>query len=132
MTDSSQLTEQEVLRFILDRIDSVPHLEALLLLWESRPKVWTEEELARRLYVKTDVARTLLQDLVRQSLIVNVPGDANLYAYESTSAELDSLVSAVEAKYRVEIVAISTMIHRKASSAVRGFAEAFRFTKERP
>ena len=36
MTDNNQ-HDAEVRQFLLDQIDSVPHLEALLLLWNSRP-----------------------------------------------------------------------------------------------
>ena len=39
-------------RFIHEHIDSVPHLEALILLWNSRPVGWTCDELASRLYVR--------------------------------------------------------------------------------
>jgi len=37
----SDPTKEEVDRFILQYIDSVPQLEALLLAWESRPRQWT-------------------------------------------------------------------------------------------
>lgn len=47
---SKEKTEEEVFRFILDEIDTVPHLEALLLLWNSRPKQRAEEELSERLF----------------------------------------------------------------------------------
>jgi hypothetical protein len=124
-------TDQEVERFIFEKIDSVPHLEALLLLWDTRPKIWSTEELAHRLYVERNVAMALLLDLIRHGLILQIPGLPEQSFYESISPESDRLVAAVCDKYRKEIVAVSTMIHRKASSAVRDFADAFRFTKER-
>lgn len=130
MTEGN-ITDQDVLRFIYERIDSVPHLEALLLIWSSKPKDWSANELAQRLYVDHQVALDLLQNLVRKNLIVNAPGVPDRYFYESASPESDILIGAVHAKYRAEIVAVSTMIHRKASSAVRDFADAFRFTKEK-
>jgi hypothetical protein len=34
---------KEVDQFILVEIDSVPHLEALLLLWNSKPRKWSLE-----------------------------------------------------------------------------------------
>jgi len=45
--------EEEVYRFILNQIDSVPQMEALVLVWESRPKKWEESEIVERLYVGT-------------------------------------------------------------------------------
>jgi hypothetical protein len=37
--------------FILQKIDSVPQLEALVLLWNNRPAGWTRGEPASRLYM---------------------------------------------------------------------------------
>jgi len=45
-----------VLQFLAERIDTVPQLEALLLLWENPQRQWSEEELAARIYV-TDKSR---------------------------------------------------------------------------
>jgi predicted transcriptional regulator len=131
MPENSPTTDRDVEQFIFECIDSVPHLEALLLIWNSRPKVWTVDDLSQRLYVERNTVLSLLQGLVRQNLIANVPGFPEQYLYESKSDKRDKLLAAVNEKYRLEIVGISTMIHRKASSAVRDFADAFRFTKER-
>lgn len=131
------LTEQhqfdsEVYQFIFDQIESVPHLEALLLIWNSRPQPWTIENLTQRLYVSRDLALRLLQDLVRRGLIAIVPGPPEGYRYESASHEQEQLMTAVDATYRRELVRISTMIHAKPSASVQEFARAFRLTKERP
>jgi predicted ArsR family transcriptional regulator len=124
--------EEEVYRFILNQIDSVPQMEALLLVWESRPKRWAESEIAERLYVSTDAVRNIMQELVRRRLVaVDTQQSARQYFYESKSEDLDGLIEAVAATYRHELVRVSTFIHTKASSAVRDFAKAFKFTKER-
>jgi len=123
--------DSDVVKFVLDEIDSVPHLEALLLLWNSRPALWTPEELAHRLYVKPDVVRSLLQDLVRQGLIGVGQNPDERYRYTPVSDERDRLIGRLDATYRREVVRVSTMIHSKPSSAIRDFARAFRFTKER-
>ena len=130
MSENSQINEQEVWRFIFERIETVPHLEALLLIWENRPRNWSADELAQRLYVDRKIALALLQDLARQGLIVADSSSSERYFYESRTDENDKLLAAVQTKYRTQIVAVSTMIHRKASLAIRDFADAFRFTKE--
>jgi transcription initiation factor IIE alpha subunit len=122
--------EDEVYRFILNQIDSVPHMEALLLLWESHPKQWTETDVAERLYIGSDVARNILQALVRRRLLTMDAQGEKRYAYEPKTEELDRLVEAVAATYRRNLVRVSTFIHTKASAAVRDFAQAFKFTKE--
>ncbi|HEX5430754.1 MAG TPA: hypothetical protein VFW83_02210, partial [Bryobacteraceae bacterium] len=67
-------------KFIFDQIDSVPHLEALLLIWSSRPMPWAAEDLAKRLYIELSFAKTISQDLARQNLIA--PGEDGRYYYE--------------------------------------------------
>ncbi|HTR64440.1 MAG TPA: hypothetical protein VMH85_01620 [Terriglobales bacterium] len=101
------------------------------MLWNSRPAVWTTEELAKRLYVDTGVGRVLVEDLARKRLIAPVPGVPEQYRYQSLSEEKDLLIGRLDLIYRREVVRISNMIHSKPSSAVRDFARAFRFTKER-
>jgi predicted ArsR family transcriptional regulator len=121
-----------VYQFIFEQIESVPHLEALLLIWGSRPQPWTIENLAQRLYVSSDVVLTLLQDLIRRGFIALVHGPPEGYRYESASSGQDQLMAAVDETYRREVVRISTLIHSKPSASVREFARAFRLTKERP
>lgn len=125
----TQPNEADVDRFILDEIDSVPHLEALLLLWNSRPQSWSDEEMGERLYLENSAAMAILEDLQRRGLVAVVSGDSGRFRYESS--ERNGLVSAVEAAYQRDLIRISTMIHRKAPQAVLDFARAFRFTKER-
>ncbi|MGH9551436.1 MAG: hypothetical protein ACRD3W_18770 [Terriglobales bacterium] len=129
MTDKSQL-EAEVRQFLLDQIDSVPHLETLLLLWNSRPKLWQADELAGRLYVDREVALRLLQDLARQQLIDSDTDSPERYCYRDDPADRSRLIRMVDETYRREVVRVSTLIHSKPSSPVRDFARAFRFTKE--
>ena len=123
--------DNEVYRFIASEIETVPHLEALLLLWNSRPQPWTVANLCRRLYIPEEVARLLLEDLSRRQLVVEVEGGAEAYGYYSKSREQDQLLANLESTYRRELVRVSTIIHRKPSASIRDFARAFRITKER-
>lgn len=117
-------------QFIQKNIDSVPQLEALILLWSSRPAAWTLEDLADRLYVPADRALEAARDLVRVGVAAPAPGDPKSFRYASSSPEQDDLMSQVHRAYRHDLVRISHMIHSKASSSVREFARAFRFKRE--
>jgi hypothetical protein len=123
--------ESEIIRFIADQIDSVPQLEALLLVWNTRPAIWTPEELGKRLYVSDELGHDLLQELVRKRLITSMQGAVEGYRYESASEEQDALIGRLDEMYRREVVRVSNMIHAKPASALRDFARAFRFTKEK-
>lgn len=115
--------------FILDKVDTVPHLEALMLLWNSRPVGWTCEELGSRLYIPLGKVGDLLRDLARMQLIAESSTEPPRYSYVSKTPEQDELMRMVDTAYRQDLVRISTMIHAKASPAVREFARAFRFKK---
>lgn len=130
MPDQNE-NQDEILRFIAEEIDSVPELEALLLLWQQRPTPWKADDLANRLYIESDLTRAILLDLKRKQLISGVVGDPDSYRYDSDSEERNLLIGRTEELYRRQIVRISTLIHSKPSSAVRDFARAFRFTKEK-
>lgn len=116
----------EVDRFILDEIDTVPHLEALLLLWNSRPKQWSIDELAASLYLPQDGARQVIEDLQQRSLILRASAGA---AY-SPDNPYNHLFEEIDRTWRRELVRVSNMIHSKASPAVREFARAFRVRKD--
>jgi hypothetical protein len=120
----------QVDRFILEQIDSVPQLEALLLLFNSRPKPWSTEEMAKSLYVRNDVASRILDSLLHRSLIAIPSPQSDLFFYSPDDESQNKLLSDVDAIYRKEVVRISSMIHSKASAGVRDFARAFRFKKE--
>src|ERR1700761_3865666 len=108
----------DVYEFVYDNIDSVPHLEALVLLWNSRPVGWTREELASRLYIPTDQVAELLRDLQRMGLVAETPGQSSRFSYIPNSDEQNELMGSLDNAYRKDLVRISTMIHSKASSGV--------------
>jgi hypothetical protein len=116
--------------FVLENLESVPQLEALILLWNSRPVWWTCEELASRLYVPFDRVTGLLRDLVRLQLVAESGTEPPKFSYYSRSKDQDAMMLLVDEAYRRDLVRISTMLHEKASPAVRDFARAFRFKRE--
>ena len=120
-----------VLQFIAERIDSVPQLEALLLLWESPQRAWTEEELAARIYVSRPSAAQILQALERRQLVTAESAEATLYRYNPQWEPTGEVMPEVASAYRRHLVPLATFIHSRASTAVREFARAFDLKKDR-
>lgn len=120
-----------VLQFLAERIDSVPQLEALLLLWENPQRQWSEEELAARIYVSRPVAATILQALLRQQLVTAESVPSTRYRYNPQWDAAGETMEEVAASYRRHLVPIATFIHSRASTAVREFARAFDLKKDR-
>lgn len=113
-------------RFILDEVESVPHLEALLILWRSRPRRWTVLEMAASLYIAKDEAAAVMADLGRRGLAVASPEG---YCCTAETPRLE-LIGKVEGVYSRELIRITRLIHSKPSSSVRAFARAFRWTRD--
>lgn len=130
MTEQTPQPDLDVHDFILANFDSVPHLEATVLLWNSRPAGWSCEDLAARLYIPADKVKLLLRDLIRLQLVAESPNPIQSFSYFPRSAQQDEMMMQVDTAYRHDLVRISTMIHAKASPAVLEFARAFRLKKE--
>ncbi|HKF47342.1 MAG TPA: hypothetical protein VKB38_08280 [Terracidiphilus sp.] len=130
MSEQSLKPGLDPYQFIREKIDSVPHLEALILFWNSRPVGWTCDELASRLYVPSEQVAEVIRDLVRLQIVHETHGSPAKYSY-LPSEEKNTMMRLVDEVYRRDLVRISTMIHSKASSPIREFARAFRIRKER-
>lgn len=131
MSEQTEKPGLDPYEFIHEYIDSVPHLEALILFWNSRPVGWTGEDLASRLYIPAEQVNGVIRDLVRLQIIQEHPGSPPKYSYFPRSDEQNQIMRMVDDAYRHDLVRISTMVHSKASSPVREFARAFKFRKDR-
>ena len=121
----------EVYRFIFEYIDSVPQLEALLLLWNDRPRQWTEEELMARLFLGPEALRGIIQALIQNQFVaVETRETGNRYSYTTGSEPTGELIKALDATYRRDLVRVSNAIHSKSVSGAREFGRAFRFKKD--
>ncbi len=131
MTEENPQPGMDAYKFILENLDSVPHLEALMLLWNSRPVRWTCEELASRLYISPETVNGLVRDLVGLRLVTESRDSGPKYSYFPQSEDQDNMMLLVDAAHRRDLIRISTMIHSKTLSPVHEFARAFRIKKER-
>lgn len=113
-------------RFVLAKLPSVPHLEALLLLRE-RTDGLAYEVLAARLYVTPSTATRLCGDLQKAGL---VNGSATGAGYAPQSDEARATVDHLAAVYARNVVAVSRLIHSTTDRKASQFADAFRLRKE--
>ncbi len=118
--------QSDVERFLQEKIDSVPHLEAVLLLWNTRPKLWSFDDLERRLFVPRGACGKIVEDLLREEVVAGNSAEGFAYAGEP---DRDRILTDLDFAYRHELIRITQLIHSKPSSAVRAFARAFQFRK---
>jgi hypothetical protein len=118
-------------RFILEEIDSVPHLEALLLLWNNRSHSWSVEAMAKALFVSAETAGQVLQDLASRQFTMPDAKAPECFCYRPNAGEREELLALLDTAYRRDLIRITKLIHSKASSPLSDFARAFQFRKDR-
>jgi hypothetical protein len=119
-------------QFIDQHIESVPQLEALLLLRQQPQRQWLATAIAKQLYIPEEAAAALLADFVRRDFAILAAGEEAGYSYRARSDETDRLIDALASAYRDRRVAVISLIYSKPINKVQTFADAFRFGKENP
>ena len=130
ITDPADLP-QDVLQFIAEHIDTVPHLEALLLLHKQPAEHWTVERVAARLYVSRDTSAGILRDLEQRKLVrKQVDRPVAEFVYDPEWDVSGQMMTAIALTYTRHLTAVATIIHRRAPRAVLEFARAFELKKD--
>lgn len=113
--------------FILKYIDSVAHLEALLLLRANPAESWDIPRTAKRLYITEQQAGEVLGRLSADGLL---SCEADTYRCDGQPAEQKAMIDRLAQAYTRHLIAITNMIHAK-PRRIREFADAFKFRKDR-
>jgi DNA-binding IscR family transcriptional regulator len=119
----------DVRRFILTSVPSVPYIESLLLLRREEAATWNAAQLARRVYVPESQAAQLLEALEASGIAAKVPGEENAYRY-APPPELANLLDRVATHYAGNLLAITDLIHSGLNRRATQFADAFRWRKD--
>ncbi|HSV33928.1 MAG TPA: hypothetical protein VLI46_00160 [Ramlibacter sp.] len=120
----------DVRRFILTSIPSVPYLESILLLRQESASTWCSSQLARRLYLQEPQAAGLLQALEAAGIATRVPEMAGDYRYLPSKALADML-DRVAKHYASDLLAVTDLIHSSLNNKrAFQFADAFRWRKD--
>jgi hypothetical protein len=117
---------ESVKMLIAERIDSVPELEAILLLRAHPDRQWAPAETGARLYVSATMAAWILSALSERGFFAR-SGEA--YRYAAATPELEQGVDLLADCYARDLIAVTTAIHSKPNASVRQFADAFRLRK---
>lgn len=120
---------EDVRRFILLAIPSVPYLEALLLMRSAQDRAWDAFQIAQRLYLSEKVAAGLLAELAAAGLVDPEP-QAGCFRYRPESEQLTELVDRLALTYSKNLVGVSELIHSKLSKKAQQFVDAFVFRRE--
>jgi len=121
----------DIAQFIIEKIESVAQLEALLLLRTNPETGWSVRSLAARLYISDEQTTQLLLALCAQGFAAAEAEDLSLYRYQPRSAELKSMLDRLADIYAKHLVPVTNLIHSKPKSRIQEFADAFRLRKDK-
>ena len=115
-------------RFILTSVPSVPFLEAVLLLKGQPDAAWTVSELARRLYLPEARVAEMVEAVHAAGIAARDEGvDCYRYAPPAPLAEMLQRLAHV---YSKDLVAVTDLIHSRTDKRAYQFADAFRLRKD--
>ena len=120
----------QVLRFLEECIDSVPQLEALLIMFEAPRRRWSVADIAARVYISQAEAIRVLDRLARRELVQSEDSGGH-YQIQLGNDALRALIDEVARTYRANLTLIATFIHEKPPASVTEFARAFDLKRDR-
>jgi len=116
----------DIRRFVLDRIDSIAELEALLLLRNSPDTWWEDSAVAQRLYLEVEQGREVLVRLEAAELLISQDGPPyGGWRYRPRSGDLREMVDRLAYYYTKHLVPVSNLVHDKSKSRIKEFSRAF-------
>ncbi len=121
----------DVQRFILTSIDSVPHLEAILLLRQDPEIEWDAKMMAPRLYVSENKANEVLSDLSTAGFATCTDQANPRCKYNPINNELREIISRLSYVYAKHLIEVTNLIHTKTGKQAQQFGDAFKWQKEK-
>jgi hypothetical protein len=121
---------EEVRRFILTSVPSVPYLEAVLLLRAEPHAGWDAGRLARRLYVPEPRAAELLEALATAGVAEPALQVPKTFRFNPATHELRAMLDELAHVYAANLVGVADLIHSRVDKRAQQFADGFRWRKD--
>jgi hypothetical protein len=125
MTD--EVISTELREFIVKYLDSIAHLEILLLFRASPSIFWTVADTAKRLYTTEQQAAEVLERLHADKLISR---HGSTFTYGDHDEQATQIIDRLADVYSRHLIPVTNLIHDK-PRRIREFADAFKFKKGR-
>jgi hypothetical protein len=120
----------DVRRFILTSVPSIPHLEGLLLLRDTGIYAWNADTLAQRLYIGARQAEDLIAALHSGGFLVPIKDSPGDYRYQPSHPSLGTIIDKLAQAYSEDLIGITNLVHSASSKKVQQFADAFKWRRD--
>jgi hypothetical protein len=122
---------EDVRRFLLTAIPSIPYLEAMLLFYRSPDVDRSASEVAQWLYLSDRRAVELLESLREAGVLTPDAAETSRYRYAPRDDTLARAIEGLAQVYAADIVGVTRLIHDTTGKHAQLFADAFRLRKDR-
>jgi hypothetical protein len=124
------IISDDIKRFILTSVPSVPYLEAMLLLRNETAAPWDNVRLAKRLYIAEKAASSLLAELHEAGVIRADEQLPDAYRFFPATDALRDIIGQLAVAYATQLVEVTYLIHSKTGKKAQHFADAFKWRKD--
>ena len=121
---------EELRRFILTSIPSVPFVEAMLIYRDARGAAVSNEFVAKRLYMGDKAAAEVILQLKEAGVVEAAGADPVSHRFRPATPELSEMLEMLAEFYRTHLVDVTDMIHSKMARRAQQFADAFKLRKD--
>ena len=120
----------ELRRFILTSVPSVPFVEAMLLFMAKDGAPLTVDEIARGLYMPRAAASQVIDALQEAQIVSADTAEPEASRFAPASPELDAMVRNLANFYARDLIGVTDLIHSRTARRAQQFADAFRIRKD--
>jgi hypothetical protein len=121
---------EELHRFILTSVRSVPVVEAVLLFRAAKGRPLDVRGLAQRLYLPEKQAGEIVAELHEAGVLAREAQLPDCYRYEPSSPELGAMLEMLAHFYASNLVDVTKLIHSSTARRAMQFADAFKLRKD--
>src|SRR3954464_8344319 len=120
----------ELRRFILTSVPSVPFVEAMLLFMAKADAPLFVDDIASGLYMTRSAAEQVVEALREAQVVAAHPSIAGAWRFAPGTPELENMLRELSRFYTRDLIGVTDLIHSRTARRAQQFADAFRLRKD--
>jgi hypothetical protein len=120
----------ELRRFVLTSVPSVPFVEAMLLFMAKGDAALFVDDIASGLYMTRTAAEQVVDGLREAQVIAPHPSIAGAWRFAPGTPELERMLRELSLFYSRDLIGVTDLIHSRTARRAQQFADAFRLRKD--